>query len=148
MMRAIRFATQLNFKIETTCLESILKNAERLEIISKERIMDEVNKIILSNTPSRGLKLLNSTQLLHQFFPEMIALHGVETINGKSHKDNFLHTLEVLDNVADNSTDLWLRWAAIMHDIAKPPTKRFDSEIGWTFHGHEEIGARMTPKIF
>ena len=148
MMRAIRFATQLNFKIEPNCLESILKNAARLDIISKERIMDEVNKIILSKTPSRGFKLLNSTQLLHQFFPEMIALHGVETINGKSHKDNFLHTLEVLDNVAENSTDLWLRWSAIMHDIAKPPTKRFDSEIGWTFHGHEEIGARMTPKIF
>lgn len=148
MMRAIRFASQLGFKIENESLKSILNNAERLEIISIERIMDELNKIILSNLPSRGFKLLNSTKLLHQFFPEMIALQGVETIDGKSHKDNFYHTLEVLDNVSENTNDLWLRWAAIMHDIAKPPTKRFDKEIGWTFHGHEEIGARMTSKIF
>ncbi len=148
MMRAVRFASQLNFKIEPSCLDSILANSERLEIISGERIIDELNKIILSPTPSRGFKLLNATKLLHQFFPEMIALQGVETIDGKSHKDNFYHTLEVLDNVAENSDDLWLRWAAIMHDIAKPPTKKFDKEIGWTFHGHEEIGARMTPKVF
>lgn len=148
MMRAIRFATQLGFQIDPICRDSLLKNAPRLEIISKERIMDELNKIILSEEPSRGFKLLYATQLLHQFFPEMIALQGVETIDGKSHKDNFYHTLEVLDNVAKNSDDLWLRWSAIMHDIAKPPTKRFDSEVGWTFHGHEEIGARMTPKIF
>lgn len=148
MMRAIRFATQLDFKIDPICLESILRNSERLSIISKERIMDELNKIILSDTPSRGFKLLFSTKLLHQFFPEMIALHGVETKNGKSHKDNFYHTLEVLDNVAENSDDLWLRWAAIMHDIAKPPTKRFDNQIGWTFHGHEDLGAKWTPKIF
>jgi len=148
MMRAIRFATQLDFKIDPICLESILRNSERLSIISKERIMDELNKIILSDTPSRGFKLLFSTKLLHQFFPEMIALHGVETKNGKSHKDNFYHTLEVLDNVSENSDDLWLRWAAIMHDIAKPPTKRFDNQIGWTFHGHEDLGAKWTPKIF
>lgn len=148
MMRAVRFATQLDFKIEPECLNSILHNSKRLEIISGERIIDELNKIVLSKTPSRGFKLLNATQLLHQFFPEMIALQGVETIDGKSHKDNFYHTLEVLDNVAENSDDLWLRWAAIMHDIAKPPTKKFDKEVGWTFHGHEEIGARMTPKVF
>ena len=148
MMRAIRFASQLDFKIEKNSLDSILKNSDRLEIISIERVMDELNKIILSNSPSRGFKLLNSTKLLHQFFPEMIALQGVETIEGKSHKDNFYHTLEVLDNISENTNDLWLRWAAIMHDIAKPPTKRFDKEIGWTFHGHEEFGARMTSKIF
>lgn len=148
MMRAIRFASQLNFKIERKSLESILQNAHRLEIISKERIMDEFNKIILSDVPSRGFNLLYSTKLLHQFFPEMIALQGVETIEGKSHKDNFYHTLEVLDNIAMNTNDLWLRWAAILHDIAKPPTKRFDKEIGWTFHSHEDVGARMVPKIF
>lgn len=148
MMRAIRFATQLDFQIETSSLKSILENASRLEIISKERIMDELNKIILAKKPSRGFDLLNSTKLLHQFFPEMIALHGVETREGKSHKDNFYHTLEVLDNVALNSDNLWLRWGAILHDIAKPPTKRFDAQVGWTFHGHEELGARMVPKIF
>jgi putative nucleotidyltransferase with HDIG domain len=148
MLRAIRFATRLNFKIETKSLEAIKNQSERLEIISRERISDELNKIILTETPSRGFKLLNATRLLHQFFPEMTALQGVETINGKSHKDNFLHTLEVLDNLGENSENLWLRWAAILHDIAKPPTKRFDEIVGWTFHGHEEIGARMVPKIF
>lgn len=148
MMRAIRFATQLDFQIEVSSLKSILENASRLEIISKERIMDELNKIILAKKPSRGFELLNSTNLLHQFFPEMIALHGVETRDGKSHKDNFYHTLEVLDNVALHSDNLWLRWSAILHDIAKPPTKRFDAQVGWTFHGHEELGARMVPKIF
>ena len=148
MMRAIRFATQLNFKIEPQSLQSILANSERLSIISMERIMDECNKIILSDCPSRGFKLLYSTKLLPHFFPEMVALHGVETIQGKSHKDNFYHTLEVLDNVAQKSENLWLRWAAILHDIAKPPTKKFDTEIGWTFHGHEDLGAKMTPKIF
>jgi tRNA nucleotidyltransferase/poly(A) polymerase len=148
MMRAIRFASQLDFKIESSSLKALLENAHRLEIISQERIIDEVNKIVLSKRPSRGFELLFSTKLLHQFFPEMVALHGVQTIDGKSHKDNFFHTLEVLDNVAENSDDLWLRWAAIMHDIAKPPTKRFDEKVGWTFHGHEELGARLTPKIF
>ena len=148
MMRAIRFATQLNFKIEHQSLLSIAENASRLAIISQERIMDEVNKIILSETPSRGFKLLFSTKLLHEFFPEMIQLHGVQTIDGKSHKDNFYHTLEVLDNTAESSNDLWLRWAAIMHDIAKPPTKRFEPKVGWTFHGHEDLGSRMVPKIF
>jgi len=148
MMRAIRFATQLDFKIETKSLEAISRNAHRLKIISQERIMDELNKIILSDTPSRGFKLLFSTKLLHEFFPEMIALCGIETIEGKSHKDNFYHTLEVLDNIAIDTDNLWLRWAAILHDIAKPPTKKFDKEVGWTFHGHEELGARMVPKLF
>ena len=148
MMRAIRFATQLNFKIEHKSLESIRRNAHRLEIISMERIMDEFNKIILSNEPSRGFKLLDSTGLLEMFFPEFTELHGVDTIDGKTHKDNFYHTLEVLDNIAENTDDLWLRWSAILHDIAKPATKKFDPEIGWTFHGHEELGARFVPKIF
>ncbi|MDP4684630.1 MAG: CCA tRNA nucleotidyltransferase [Crocinitomicaceae bacterium] len=148
MMRAIRFATQLDFKIESKSLQAIYDNAPRLEIISQERIMDEVNKIILSPVPSRGFQLLYATKLLHQFFPEMVALQGVETIDGKAHKDNFYHTLEVLDNVAQNSDNLWLRWSAILHDIAKPPTKRFDPEIGWTFHGHEDIGARWVSRIF
>jgi tRNA nucleotidyltransferase/poly(A) polymerase len=148
MMRAIRFATQLDFKIESKSLQAIYDNAPRLEIISQERIMDEVNKIILSPVPSRGFQLLYSTKLLHQFFPEMVALQGVETIDGKAHKDNFYHTLEVLDNVAQNSNNLWLRWSAILHDIAKPPTKRFDPEIGWTFHGHEDMGARWVSRIF
>jgi poly(A) polymerase len=148
MIRAIRFATQLGFKIEGASLQAIYNNANRLEIISKERIMDECNKIILSNEPSRGFKLLFSTKLLHEFFPEMVDLFGIETVDGKAHKDNFYHTLEVLDNVAKTSDNLWLRWAAILHDIAKPPTKKFHPEIGWTFHGHEELGAKMTPRIF
>ena len=148
MMRAIRFATQLDFKIEKESLQAIRENAERLDIISKERIMDELNKIILSPKPSRGFNLLFSTQLLHRFFPEMVALYGVETREGKSHKDNFHHTLEVLDNVCQVTDDLWLRWSAIMHDIAKPPTKRFDKKVGWTFHGHEDLGAKWVPRIF
>jgi putative nucleotidyltransferase with HDIG domain len=148
MLRAIRFATRLDFKIDASCLEAILKQSARIDIISKERIADELNKIILTNTPSRGFKLLQSTQLLERFFPEMTVLQGVEIIDGKSHKDNFLHTLEVLDNISLHTDNLWLRWSAILHDIAKPPTKRFDKEIGWTFHGHEDLGARMVPKIF
>ncbi|SFT42501.1 tRNA nucleotidyltransferase (CCA-adding enzyme) [Lishizhenia tianjinensis] len=148
MMRAIRFATQLDFTIEKASLEAIQNNAERLDIISGERIIDELNKIILAPVPSRGFKLLNATSLLERFFPELVKLKGVETRDGKSHKDNFYHTLEVLDNISENTDDLWLRWSAIMHDIAKAPTKRFDKRVGWTFHGHEEIGARMTPKIF
>jgi poly(A) polymerase len=148
MMRAVRFAAQLDFKIERESLEAISKNADRLEIISRERIMDELNKIILCDKPSRGFKLLFATKLLHQFFPEMVKLHGIETIDGKSHKDNFYHTLEVLDNICETTDDLWLRWAAILHDIAKPPTKRFDPKVGWTFHSHEDVGARMIPKIF
>lgn len=148
MFRAIRFACQLDFEIDEACLKSINKNAERTEILSKERIITELNKIILCDKPSRGFKILFNTKLLHQFFPEMVALQGVEVKNGVGHKDNFYHTLQVLDNVAEKSNDLWLRWSAILHDIAKPPTKRFHPEAGWTFHGHEDRGAKMVPKIF
>ena len=148
MLRAVRFASQLGFRIEEGSLASIRRNAKRLGIISAERIHTEVNKIISSPRPSRGFKLLFKTKLLHKFFPEMAALQGVEWRKGVGHKDNFYHTLEVLDNVAEHSDSLWLRWAAIMHDIAKPPTKRFDAKSGWTFHGHEDRGARMVPKIF
>ena len=148
MMRAIRFSSQLGFTIEEKSLEAISKYKNRISIVSKERITDELNKIILSPIPSVGFKLLSDTGLLQLIFPEMMKLHGVDTINGKSHKDNFYHTLEVLDNVAKKSNNLWLRWSAILHDIAKPATKRFEVDHGWTFHGHEDKGARMVPKIF
>lgn len=148
MLRAVRFASQLGFRITEVNLKSIQRNSERLDIISSERIHTELNKIILSNQPSIGFKLLFKTRLLHRFFPEMAALQGVEWRNGIGHKDNFYHTLEVLDNVSEVSDDLWLRWAAIMHDIAKPPTKRFHPDHGWTFHGHEDRGSRMVPRIF
>ncbi len=148
MMRAIRFAAQLNFSIEQNSLNAISENKERIAIVSKERIADELNKIVLSPKPSVGFKLLFNTGLLHLIFPEMVKLQGVETVNGLSHKDNFYHTLEVLDNVAGKSDNLWLRWAAILHDIAKPATKRFEPGHGFTFHGHEDKGARMVPKIF
>jgi poly(A) polymerase len=148
MMRAVRFAAQLNFDIEHETFEAIIRNAARLQIVSKERIVDELNKIILTKKPSYGFKLLYQAKLLEQFFPELIALQGVEYIDGKGHKDNFYHTLQVLDNLAVMSDDLWLRWAAILHDIAKPATKKFDARQGWTFHGHEERGARMVPGIF
>lgn len=148
MMRAIRFATQLNFRIESDSLKAIERNRKRIEIVSMERITTELNKMIETAKPSLGFKLLFKSGLLTKFFPEMVALHGVEEKEGVRHKDNFYHTLQVLDNVAEKSNNLWLRWAAILHDIAKPPTKRFHPEHGWTFHGHEDRGARMVPKIF
>lgn len=148
MMRAIRFASQLNFQIEKDSFESIKRNKERIKIISQERIIDELNKIILSPIPSIGFNYLFDSGLIQIIFPEMAKLHGVEKINGHAHKDNFYHTLQVLDNIAPNTDNLWLRWAAILHDIAKPPTKRYSPEHGWTFHGHEDLGARMVPGIF
>jgi len=148
MMRAIRFATQLNFTIEEETYSAIQKMAGRLHIISKERIIDELNKIILAEVPSKGFSLLFKTGLLEQFFPEMAELQGVLEKKGQRHKDNFWHTLEVLDNVAKMGGDLWLRWAAIMHDIAKPATQRFQDGVGWTFHGHDALGAKWTKRIF
>lgn len=148
MMRAIRFASQLKFHIYPETFHSIQKNAERITIVSKERITDELNKIILSEQPSIGFKLLFDSGLLKKIFPQMVDLAGAEFIDGLGHKDNFYHTLKVLDNVAKRSDNLWLRWAAILHDIAKPATKRFEEGTGWTFHGHEVIGGRMVPKIF
>jgi len=148
MMRAIRFASQLGFKISNDAVEAIKYNKERIRIVSQERITDELNKIILSPKPSVGFNYLFDTGLLHLIFPQMTNLHGVDYIDGKGHKDNFYHTLQVLDNLSNASDDLWLRWAAILHDIAKPATKRFEPGHGWTFHGHEDKGARMVPKIF
>lgn len=147
MMRAIRFAAQLDFKIHSETFIAIRKNKERIKIVSKERISDELNKIILSDKPSEGFKLLDESGLLQIIFPEFYALKGVETVNNLSHKDNFLHTIQVLDNISQKTNDLWLRWAAILHDIAKPVTKKFSSG-GWTFHNHEFIGAKMIPVIF
>lgn len=148
MMRAVRFASQLNYDIEADTFQAIVSQAPRLKIVSQERITDELNKIILSPVPSYGFKLMFHSGLLQQFFPELVALHGVEYVGNRAHKDNFFHTLQVLDNVASVSNDLWLRWAAILHDIAKPATKRYDKLHGWTFHGHEDRGARMTPGLF
>lgn len=148
MMRAIRFASQLHFSIVPETWLGIIENAHRLHIISKERIADELNKIVLSKKPSVGFDLLYKSGLLKLFFPQMVDLAGAEYIDGKGHKDNFYHTLQVLDNISENTNDLWLRWAAILHDIAKPATKRFEPGHGWTFHGHEVVGGRMVPKIF
>ncbi|MCX3263425.1 CCA tRNA nucleotidyltransferase [Pedobacter agri] len=148
MMRAIRFASQLNFSIDPAALQAIKAQKKRISIVSKERITDEMNKIILSPLPSIGFKHLFDTGLLEIIFPQMAQLYGVDIIKGKGHKDNFYHTLEVLDNICAVTDDLWLRWAAILHDIAKPATKRFEEGHGWTFHGHEDRGARMVPKIF
>lgn len=148
MMRAIRFATQLNFSIEEESYNSICNNAKRISIISKERITEELNKILLSEKPSIGLKLLFNTKLLHEFFPEMVELQGVEKRGNFAHKDNFYHTLEVVDNIRENTNNLWLIWAALLHDIAKPQTKRFEQGHGWTFHAHEFLGGKMVPRIF
>lgn len=148
MMRAVRFATQLNFTIEAETYHALKQNAHRLKIVSSERIIDELNKIILTSKPSKGFIMLFNTGLLHEFFPQFCLLHGVEQKEGRGHKDNFYHTLEVLDNICTTTEDLWLRWAAILHDIAKPATKKFEPGHGWTFHGHEDKGARMVPKIF
>ncbi len=148
MMRAIRFASQLDFQIEASSFQAIYENRKRISIVSQERITDELNKIILSKVPSKGFKLLFNTGLLHLIFPKVSELFGVDVIKGKGHKDNFYHTLQVLDNISQNTDDLWLRWAAIMHDIEKPSTKRYHPRAGWTFHGHEDRGARAVPEIF
>lgn len=148
MMRAIRFASQLDFRIEENTFDAIAEMSERINIISKERIIEELNKIILSDYPSLGLTMLFKTGLLKEFFPEMHNLHGVKEVKGVRHKDNFWHTLKVLDNVIEMDADLWLRWSAIMHDIAKPPTQRFQEGVGWTFHGHDALGAKWTKRIF
>jgi putative nucleotidyltransferase with HDIG domain len=148
MMRGVRFAAQLDFDIESETFFALSTHAARLQIISAERIIDELNKIMLTPKPSYGFKLLFASKLLHEFFPEMVELQGVDSVDDKSHKDNFYHTLQVLDNLCLATDNLWLRWAAILHDIAKPATKRFHPKVGWTFHGHEDKGARMTPGIF
>ena len=148
MMRCIRFATQLNFEIEPETFEALERNRERIKIISGERIIDELQKIMSSNSPARGFELLFQCGLLELIFPELYALHGVETMNGRAHKDNFWHTLEVLTNVVKKGGDIWLRWAALLHDIGKPKSKRWDPQLGWTFHNHNYIGEKMVPQIF
>ena len=148
MMRAIRFASVLHFNIEKNSLEAIKQEAERIKIVSMERIMVEFNKIMLSEKPSVGLKLMEETTLLEKIIPELTALKGIEEVEGQTHKDNFWHTLEVVDNISKNTDNLWLRWAALLHDIGKAPTKKFVEKIGWTFHGHEFLGSKMVKNLF
>ena len=148
MLRAIRFASQLGFRIEKGSLQAISRNRNRIKIISRERIVDELNKILLSKKPSVGFSLLHKTGLLRFILPELTALEGIDEIEGQRHKDNFWHTLEVVDNISENTGDLWLRWAALLHDIGKAPTKKFDEKLGWTFHGHEFVGSKMVYKLF
>ena len=148
MMRAIRFASQLGFSIEQKTWEAIAESAKRISIVSGERIADELNKILLSKKPSVGFDLLYKSGLLQIIFPQMVELAGAEYIDGKGHKDNFYHTLQVIDNISEHTNDLWLRWAAVLHDIGKPATKRFEEGHGWKFHGHEVVGGRMVPKLF
>lgn len=148
MMRAIRFAAQLNFEIEEKSFESIQRNAERIEIVSKERVVDEFQKIMMTPKPSIGLKLLDDAGLMKFILPELVALKGIEEVEGQTHKDNFYHTLEVVDNIAPNTDNVWLRWSALLHDIGKAPTKRYDKKNGWTFHSHEFVGSKMAFKLF
>src|SRR5690606_25993724 len=148
MMRAIRFAAQLNFEIEDNSFHSIIKNAKRIEIVSKERVMDEFQKIMMTEKPSVGLKLLDDAGLMKFILPELVALKGIEEVEGQTHKDNFYHTLEVVDNIAPHTDNIWLRWAALLHDIGKAPTKRYDKQQGWTFHSHEFVGSKMVYRLF
>lgn len=148
MMRAIRFAAQLDFEIEEKSFQSIKDNAKRIKIVSNERVMDEFQKIMMTDRPSIGLKLLDEANLMQYILPELVALKGIEEVEGQKHKDNFYHTLEVVDNVSPHTDNVWLRWAALLHDIGKAPTKRYDKKVGWTFHGHEYVGSKMIYRIF